>query len=195
MKLFGGLEARPRVAVSGALRLARILPIIKVLRTPFAGDLDAVIAGCVKAGDPGVNAAVESLRAWRSELDPSNDIWLPNYYRATALAVGLLIAAPEALEPNEQFDKINANVGNFWNCCDHIVHKAGGFQSPELRSIKSTLHGVENQWFDGDVELLTHSTDPQGVLRERLLKISEKVDMRRAVAMEFVKCARWNDFM
>ncbi|WP_225848236.1 hypothetical protein [Streptomyces sp. HPF1205] len=194
MDLFEGSNARLRVAVSGALCLARIMPIVEVLRTPFVADLGIIIAACGSEGDS-LGAAVESLRNWRSELHSSNDILLPDYYRATALAVGLLIAAPDGLEPREQFGKINSNIGNFWNCCDHIVHRSGGFRAPELRVIKSTLRGVENNWFDRDIELISESPDPRRVLQVRLSDIAEKVEMRRVMAREFVVCAKWDELM
>ncbi|MEV7679399.1 hypothetical protein AB0O64_12700 [Streptomyces sp. NPDC088341] len=157
------------------------------MNTSFTGDLEVIIAG----RGPGFEGAAESLRYWRSELSESTDILLPSYCQATALAVGLLIADSDSLEPGNQFAKINANIGNLWNCCDHIVRKAGGFQSPELGGLKNTLRGIENMWFDRDVELLSSAVDPSVVLGMRLRDISGKADVRNAVAVDIARCAGW----
>ncbi|MFI0939220.1 hypothetical protein [Streptomyces sp. NPDC021020] len=193
MELYDGLNAGPRVAVSGALRLARMLPVLEALGTPFLGELDAVVTACGAAeSSPGFESVAGKLRRWSDDLSGGVDVFLPDYYRATALAVALLVAAPGGLSPSEVFGKINANTGNFWNCCDNIVHKGGGFRDPALRSIKTTLRGVENAWFERDSQLLRQSGEPRHVLRARLREIEEKAPTRRAMAREFVICAGWD---
>ncbi|MFD7873278.1 hypothetical protein ACFV5G_03975 [Streptomyces sp. NPDC059766] len=167
--------------------MARILPILRVVNTPFVEDLEAVVAGC----GSGIGNAVDSLRNWRTELAGSVDILLPSYYQATAVSVGLLIADSDSLEPSERFMKVNASVGNLWNCCDHIVHRAGGFQAVEFRGLKSTLRGVENMWFDRDVELLSSPVNPGEILEARLREISDKSLARNLIAAGIARCAEW----
>lgn len=191
MQLFDGLPERPRVVVSGALRLARILPILRVIETPFVGDLEAIVLGCEVGDIEHVSRWVHALEYWRTELAESNDVLLPSYYQAVAVAVGLLVINSEDRSPFDTFSKINANVGNFWNCCDHLVDRVGGFGDVRLSGLKTTLRGVEDLWFQRDVELLSRSNEPGGVLRARLRDIEGKAEMRNVMAEVIVDCAQW----
>jgi hypothetical protein len=191
VELFDQPLPRLRVTVSGALRLARLLPILDVLRTPFLPDLRSVVSGCDSPDPVALTGAVTSLRYWRTRLAGATDVALPAYYESTAAGVALLVATPDAMEARERFDRINAVAGNFWNCCDGIVHRADGFRSPPLRTLKTTLRGVEDLWFGRDVALLASPADPHEVLAARLRDLAGKSDARRAVAELIVRCAGW----
>ncbi|MEV6931755.1 hypothetical protein AB0M46_45700 [Dactylosporangium sp. NPDC051485] len=160
------------------------------MNTPFVEDLETVVA----VRGSGIASAVESLRYWSGELAESTDILFPGYYQGAAAGVGLLIADSDSLDPGDRFRRINANIGNLWNCWDHIVDKAGGFQSSELRGLKTNLRGVENIWFDRDVELLSAEVNPGAVLQTRLREISRNSDARKRVAVVIARSAGWEIF-
>jgi hypothetical protein len=102
-----------------------------------------------------------------------------------------LIARPGPLEANSVFAKVNANIGNLWNCCDHIVHKAGVERSAILGSLKTTLRDVENQWFNRDVELLGSGEDFRAILQSRLADIERKRAVRSDIAEAIASAAGW----
>lgn len=191
-------DAGRRVTVSGALRLARALPVLDAIGTPYADDLRTVIATCDRpGGTPG--DVVAALRRHRAGTAGRDDVARPGYYQATAAGIALLVAAPgtglasgpEPLAVPERFARINVMIGNFWNSCDDLVHDAGGFRSPPLRQLRTTLRGVEDQWFERDTALLTGPSDPHDVLERRLADLSAKAPARAAVAETIARCAGW----
>ncbi|MEV0619174.1 hypothetical protein AB0I81_38065 [Nonomuraea sp. NPDC050404] len=200
MELFDQPSPRRRVTISGALRLARLLPILDVLHTPFLPDLRTVVSHCdapapvidpEAAASDALSGAVTSLRQWRARLAEATDVALPSYYQSTAAGIALLVATPDATDPRSRFARINAIAGNFWNCCDDIVHRAGGFRAPPLRTLKTTLRGVEDLWFNRDLTLLAGPADPHDVLEDRLRELARKGEARREVAELIAHCAGW----
>ncbi|MER6158057.1 hypothetical protein ABT147_21285 [Streptomyces sp. NPDC001868] len=190
MRLFGEFAEGPRVAVSGALRLARVLPILRVIRSPSVRELESVVNSSGRNGSLAPDVLV-SLRQRRAELVGSTDVLLPDYYEATAVAMGLWIADPGGLAAAAAFSKTNAVAANLWECCDDIVHRAHAFASPPLSGLRTTLRGVENMWFERDLELLSSPVDPQEVLTARLRDIAGKMAGRRDIAETIARCAGW----
>jgi hypothetical protein len=191
MNLFNGLPERPRVVVCGALRLARTLPILRVVETPFVSDLEAIVLDCEARDSDRVSRWIDTLSYWRAELAESHDVLLPSYYQAIAVSVGMSIVGIEDGEPLGVLSRINANIGNFWNCCDHLVHRVDGFRDGRLSGLKTTLRGVEDLWFRRDLELLSGPDEPHNVLLGRLGEIEAKSEMRKSIARVVANCAQW----
>ncbi|SDJ04092.1 hypothetical protein [Nonomuraea jiangxiensis] len=150
----------------------------------------SVVSGCDAPPDAAFDEAVASLRHWRERLH-GHDIARPGYYQSTAAGVGLLVAAPDAMDPRERFARINAVIGNFWDCCDDLVHAAGGFTTTPLRRLTTTLRGVEDLWFDREAEALSGGAEPYEVLESGLRAIEGKAGAREEAARAVARCAGW----
>ncbi|XRQ08885.1 hypothetical protein ACN3XK_72455 [Actinomadura welshii] len=177
------------LVVLGALRLARMLPLLAVIETPFLEAVDE-ITRVYGEGRPGVpSAAIEAITDWRFKAGNMEDSLSMKYFQSTGGGVALAVAG-EAFIANRA-SVIQYSPTNFWKACDNIVHLVNGYQMPELRKLRTTLEGVEHIWQDDDQKCLERMRDSKICFDVQIRKIQAMSERRMAVARAIARCADW----
>jgi hypothetical protein len=182
-------DARDELTVAGALRLARMLPVLEASRAPFLTALATIVNTRGPRPNTTVDEPVHLIRHWRNSYEPTQDVQSPPYLQA--LAAGIALAVAGIGDPADRYMKIEHSTANFWAICDDVVHRVDGYRSPAFAGLKTTLHGVENLWQRRDAEALASGLAMHEVFEQQIAQIQSSILRRREVAQVIARCAGW----
>ncbi|MEU8799627.1 hypothetical protein [Spirillospora sp. NPDC048819] len=177
------------LTVLGALRLARMIPLLSVIETPLLEAVDEIVHvyGEMRGGVR--LEAIDAITDWRSKAGNMEESASTTYFQSTAGGVALAVAGETFIE--RRASVIQYSPGNFWEACDNIVHRVSGYQMVEFGELKTTLAGVEYMWQNQDLKCMEKMQNLRAGFELQLQKIQAKSDQRFAVARAIARCAGW----
>jgi hypothetical protein len=179
-----------QLTVAGALRLARIVPVLEASSAPFVAEVVSILETRGRSPRAGVHDAANAIRRFRDAHEPTQDLESPPYLQAVAGGIALAVAGIGP--PADRTRKIEYSTANFWDTCDHLVHRADGYRSPVFADLKTTLAGVEYLWQQRDAEALASGVSLAETFDRQLAKVHTSHERRRLLALAIARCAGWD---